>query len=431
MARCKAAITLVFGLALFGCAGTPVAPGQAAASETASEGAAPSEQSAALPGQPLGRFFQDLDRLQAGRINHVRILQLGDSHTAGGVLTERLRGRLQDRFGYAGYGDMPPGHAFNGLRQHEVTVTQTGKWEIENSLVQADAGPYGVSGFVARSGAAGARMAVGPVSADGFDQAEISYLQGPAGGTFEVRVDDHLERTVQTAAQTIGPGRVSIRLPAPGHRLEIVAKGRNVAITAWSIERKARGILLDGHGVVGAQVGLFDRWEPEIVKAEIQALAPSLIILAYGTNEGYQPAFDPDTYAGTFGGVLASLHRYAPQASILVIGAPDAERQDPRCPKKAPKASLCGWVTPPGLAQVRRIQRDLATRDGDYFWDWAHLMDQSGGMNGWVYVEPPLARGDHVHLTTAGYELTADTLYDELMAAYERYRTKSAPRSGS
>src|SRR5580693_10155246 len=50
----------------------------------------------------LGSFFYDLQRLQAGQLDHVRILQLGDSHTAGDVFSGYLRSRFQEGFGDAG-----------------------------------------------------------------------------------------------------------------------------------------------------------------------------------------------------------------------------------------------------------------------------------------------------------------------------------------
>ena len=111
----------------------------------------------------LASFFDDLQRLQAGQLDHVRILQLGDSHTAGDVFSGYLRSRFHDRFGDAGRGMMPPGYTYRGLRQSEVKVTQSRGWVIHDSLKASDPGPFGISGFLATSTYAGARMAVSPV----------------------------------------------------------------------------------------------------------------------------------------------------------------------------------------------------------------------------------------------------------------------------
>ncbi|MGZ9103828.1 MAG: hypothetical protein ACXW3Y_13285, partial [Rhodoplanes sp.] len=56
----------------------------------------------------LAGFFAVLDEMEAGRrAGPVRIVQFGDSHTAGGRITGRLRARLQERFGYGDAGNAP------------------------------------------------------------------------------------------------------------------------------------------------------------------------------------------------------------------------------------------------------------------------------------------------------------------------------------
>src|SRR5271156_4284717 len=105
----------------------------------------------------LASFFYDLERLQAGQLAHVRILQLGDSHTAGDVFSGYLRSRFHERFGDSGRGMMPPGYTYRGLRQTEVKVTQSRGWVIHDSLKASDLGPFGISGFLATSTVAGAR----------------------------------------------------------------------------------------------------------------------------------------------------------------------------------------------------------------------------------------------------------------------------------
>ena len=149
----------------------------------------------------LASFFHDLHRLQAGQLDHVRILQLGDSHTAGDVFSGYLRSRFQERFGDAGRGMMPPGYTYNGLRQAEVKVTQSRGWVIHDSLKASDPGPFGISGFLATSTAAGARMAVSAVAPGGFDIARVNYLHSTSGRPLEVLLDGRMARAART------PGR--------------------------------------------------------------------------------------------------------------------------------------------------------------------------------------------------------------------------------
>jgi hypothetical protein len=48
-------------------------------------------------------------------------------------------------------------------------------------------------------------------------------------------------------------------------------------------------------------------------------------------------------------------------------------------------------------------------------------MAPDGGIDAWVHADPPLARGDHVHFTAAGYERAATLLYDQLIDLYGRF----------
>lgn len=369
-------------------------------------------------GADLGRFYRDLARLDAGQIDQVHILQLGDSHTAADFFSGRLRTLLQQRFGDAGRGIMPPGLAFDGMSQRVVSVTQSGGWAIENSLFHPELGPYGVTGFVARSTHPGSRMAVSPKNDAGFDVAIVDYLRSAGGGSFDVYLDDKLAATVSTAGSPEQPGHLVLKAPSSAHQLAIATRSAGIGITAWSVERRSHGVLLESQGVVSARVDLFDHWDPTIVQHNIEDLKPSLIILAYGTNEGFDSGFDATNYEQHFDSVVARLKRFAPQASILVVGPPDGQRVDSSCAARRTAPERCHWATPAALPAVRAIQRETAMRDGVAFWDWASVMPE--GMGSWVSRD--LGRPDHVHFTVQGYETAADQLFDHLMQGYQAYQ---------
>jgi lysophospholipase L1-like esterase len=374
-----------------------------------------------LTAAPLTQFFGDLRRLQSAQIEHVRILQLGDSHTAGDYFTATLRGDFQEKFGDAGRGMMPPGLAYPGLRQSEVKVTQTGRWTIHNSLTERARGPYGISGFSATSGKAGAGMSVTPTNPSGFDSASVDYLERPGGGNLEVWLDGRLIKSIPTGGIAGRPRRAVINAPDVAHSLQLVARSAGITILDWSIDRRQRGVQLVSFGVVGATVNVIDHWSPEIIEENLAAIRPSLVVLAFGTNEGFESDFDPAAYREAFSDVVARLKRGAPEASILVIGPPDGERAEPHC------HADCRWTTPPALAQVRAIQRRVADAAGVAFWDWSQVMAPDGGIDAWVHADPPLARGDHVHFTAAGYERAATNLFDQLSDLYQQFPAEDAP----
>jgi lysophospholipase L1-like esterase len=381
------------------------------------------------PASGLASFFYDLQRLQAGQLDHVRILQLGDSHTAGDVFSGYLRSRFQERFGDAGRGMMPPGYTYRGLRQTEVKVTQSRGWVIHNSLKASDPGPFGISGFLATSTYAGARMAVSPVAPGGFDIARVNYLHSTSGGPLEVLLDGQIAKVVPTAGVADTPGTLDLAAPSGTQTLEIIADAPGVRITSWGIERRHPGVLFDSFGVSGATVDIFNHWDPLLVQWDLRQLRPSLIIVAYGTNEAFKLDFDANTYKQVFAQVLKSLKQMAPQASILVVGPPGGQRSSSNQKRSPSTGSTGNWETPESVTEVRYIQHDTAVAFGDAYWDWASVLGGTRGFNHWMYSDPPLVRSDHIHFTVLGYETSAKALFNFLMDGYAMATGQARPKT--
>ena len=74
--------------------------------------------------------------------------------------------------------------------------------------------------------------------------------------------------------------------------------------------------------------GAYQRSSPGS-RAEMQAYRPDLILLAFGTNEGFERDFDEAEYAGSYLEALNLLRAVAPGAAILAMGPPDAAMTRP------------------------------------------------------------------------------------------------------
>src|SRR5205809_1055182 len=84
----------------------------------------PQHLAGAVSLRPLFVALRGLEQHRARR--PVRIMQIGDSHTANDSFSGRLRERLQERFGKAGRGWLPAGVPFAYYRPALVTVTEAG-----------------------------------------------------------------------------------------------------------------------------------------------------------------------------------------------------------------------------------------------------------------------------------------------------------------
>ncbi|MEO3433371.1 GDSL-type esterase/lipase family protein [Inquilinus sp. CAU 1745] len=378
----------------------------------------------------LEPFFNALAELEDGSADGpVVVVQLGDSHTAGDQFSGKIRERLQQRFGNAGRGMLPPGVPFDYYRPTGVEVTQTDGWRIANSFDRDDAGIFGLSGFRAETGRAGAAMVLTATGDAGFDRAAVDILRQPAGGALIARIDDGPPTRIETAGT--GTGWIDIPTPPDSRTLTLETAGDGpVSLLGWSVGRSRPGVVLDSHGIVGATVNVVGRWSREAVTADLAARNPDLVILVYGTNEGFNDGLDPAAYQRDFAARLDFLKRAAPGAAFLVVGPPDGNRLPEGCAREGqpfsctPEAAAgsCAWSPPPMLDEVRAIQRQAALEQRAYYWDWSQVMGGVCGTHRWTRLDPPLTYGDHVHMTSAGYARSADALVDHLMMLYDRYR---------
>ncbi|MDF3074080.1 MAG: hypothetical protein K0S54_1747 [Alphaproteobacteria bacterium] len=389
----------------------------------------------------LAPFHKALNDLEAGRRQRVVVLQIGDSHTHADHFTQALRERLQSRFGNAGRGHMPTAYSYPDYNPYGVRIQKTGNWTLMNARREDDAGPFGIAGF----------RLIGNNAADSislaadlpFDEAEIEILAQPGGGSFTVSVDGAALGEVSTNANAVQMRRVPLKLDRPGQSLSVAPRGNgSVELLGWSIWQRQRGVALVSHGVSGATAAIMERFDPAIAAQEVALLDPALIVIAFGTNEGFSMTFQHDAYRQQFAARLAEWRRIAPNAALVVVGPPNALRvpdfcgsagQRDRMACAAPPAQtaaayynllgqrsrlLCRWHEPGPQIEARAIQRQEAARAKALFWDWSQIPAGPCGMDAWARRNPPFVHKDRVHMRPEGYALGGDALYKELMRSY-------------
>jgi lysophospholipase L1-like esterase len=373
------------------------------------------------PTAPFLPFYRGLLPLQTHTsAAPVVILQIGDSHTANDSFSSRMRELFQARFGDAGRGVLPPGVPYQWYRPSRVTVTSDG-WSVVSSY-RGQGGPFGLTG-VRQHTDRPAEMTLMVDEAGDLGRAEIEVLRQPGGGTLDVELDTGAHTTISTAASA--PQEAWLPMPAApdGHALTVRANGdAPVDVLAWSATRSAPGVIYANLGTVGADIELMDAWDQTMMRQDLTHLSPALIVLAFGTNDGFLDSTDPAAYATAFADRLRALHAAAPEAALLVLGPPDAYRHR----RKGSTAPIAcddpNWTEPPNLAPIRDIERRIAAQQGAYFWDWQAAMGGPCSMLRWATTTPPMAAPDRVHLFAPGYQATAEALFRVIMDGYARYR---------
>jgi lysophospholipase L1-like esterase len=379
--------------------------------------------------EALDPFFAALAALDARQTRQpARVLQIGDSHTANDSFSGRMRDRLQARFGAAGRGWLPAGVPYRYYRPRLVSVGESGWDHVKPSDHAAIA--LGLDAVAAQSRPPDAAMTIESAEPGGFDTFAVEFLTRPGGSPFTVSADGGEPVRVSTAASVAAVGRFDLPLGRPARQIELRAAGRPpIVLLGWGGERRVPGIVYENHGTIGATVGLLGQMTPEAVAFELADRRPALLIVAFGTNEGFDDDLDLNRYAGRFLAGVETLRRQSHGAPVLVIGPPDGNRATRGCAAAAcGSGGDCAWREPTKLAAVRDLQRRIAAQQGWAYWDWFMAMGGTCSIDRMAAADQPLAASDHVHLSRAGYEAMADLLFGDLMREYEKW--KAPPRSG-
>jgi lysophospholipase L1-like esterase len=369
--------------------------------------------------EALEGVFEALRTAEIGQGERpVHILQIGDSHTAGDRITGALRAPLQARFGAGGRGVLPPGVPYAGYGPMQVEVTAS-DWPIS---VASLTGPDGAPTL--RAGLTGARSEAGEGSAltltaepgAAFDRVGLCGDGGPEAGRLMLTTP---EETVEADFRTPegGPLCRTWRLAALTQTVTLRPE-RVVTLHDVRIDRRGPGVVVSNLGVIGATLRDLAARDQAVVAAELAAWRPSLIILAYGVNDGFEGGADAGAYAALLRGQIDRLRGLAPGASLLVLGAPDG--------LKSGQAGGCGpdgsRTAPASLAVVRDVQRRVAGEAGVAFWDWQGRMGGDCSAERLATMPEPYMRPDRVHFTSQGAEWIGGVLSDDLMRAYDRWK---------
>lgn len=369
----------------------------------------------------LNGLFEALAATESGqRDRAVHILQIGDSHTAGDRITGAVRARLQARFGNGGRGVLPPGIPYDGYGPMQVQVEARDWAMTQEPLVPV--GGYSRAG-VGLAGVQAIRFGADPaliLTPEPGARPRVLGLCGRAGPDVgAIRYQATGSGGVATfVAPEAGPVCREIDLPTAAEAVTLSPVGAGVPLSDLWLATGAAGVIVSNLGVVGATLRDLAARDEAVTATELAYWRPQLIILAFGTNEGFDDGLDPVAYETLLRGQVGRMRRLAPAASLMLLGAPDGERTGP-----AGGCSADGLRRPPpSLAVVRDVQRRVAADMGVAFWDWHGRMGGDCSADRLALLAEPLMRGDRVHFTSVGADWIGGVFAADLTAAYDGWK---------
>jgi lysophospholipase L1-like esterase len=354
-------------------------------------------------------------RLRAPGSKPLHILQIGDSHTSADAISNGMRAPLQALLGIGGRGVVAAGRPYQNYVTWNVTASQSGGWTA-NSWTNSTAAspPLGLSGFSQTARAAGETVGLAADAPEHeFDRLVLCAIAQPGGGTIVVRIGEEERRWSLDAPRRLAACH-SVDSAMPVASASVTTEDAGVVtITSMASFRRGGGAIHSNLGVIGAQLVHFGRSDERVLRAELDAYRPDLIVIAFGTNEGFDRRVSPGDYEAGLRAQIARIRRLAgARVPILLVGAPDAGTRDP-----AASGGACGegWYTPAGLGEIRHRQRIVARAMGLAFWDWEAAMGGRCATLAWH--RAGLMRDDHIHFTRDGGDRIGRMLFADLMRA--------------
>jgi len=340
-----------------------------------------------------------LAQLRSGPGTSFRYLQIGDSHTAGDFLTERLRLRLQQRLGDGGIGWVTP-MQIPGQRMARVSFAQAG-WELVSSRSSGPGHDYPFGGFIAQVRGAFATLTLTPRYLTARQSVTVLLRQGPLDAPLTVTDAGGARFTIKSPS--IDAQWHSVRFEAQLPITVTAALSPQTAVGGWWMENLDRpGAIVSAAGINGSELEQWNRWRSGWMD-DLPAARPDLIALAYGTNEAFRTTLDPEVLRATLVAAIGSLRQHFPGSAILIVGAPES--------LKSLAGGRCG-TRAAGLDAVQTVQLAVARQQHTLYWDWQQAMGGRCSMTGWV--ARGMARRDGVHFSREGYEALADDLFSGL-----------------
>ncbi|WP_387492841.1 SGNH/GDSL hydrolase family protein [Photorhabdus sp. RM96S] len=340
------------------------------------------------------------DKLHNSRHNQLHFVQIGDSHTAADFFTGKLRPLLQQRFGDAGIGFVSPINV-PGQRNAMVSMTDDKQqWKLTTS--RKDNRPdFPIGGAIAEPNSQISQLIL-RLFAPSHDRYQLKTLY-QASGDAQILVQSATKRILKLPA-THDHWQFSTEESVTFPVNIMAIQNNQLKLGGWFIKRKQPGIMLSALGINGATINMMDKWQPKWIDTLVQ-MHPDMVILAYGTNEAFNHSLDLSNYRQQLETKIKQIRNQLPQTVILIIGPGDSLKNN--------QFTSCIAQQPTMLDNIIHTQQKVAQDQHTLFWNWRAYMGGKCSIRSWA--QQDLARPDYVHLSAAGYERSAEALYQQLI----------------
>ena len=415
-------------------------------------------------------FYERLYQLEQTKTGKLNVVHIGDSHIQADLFTARMRNKMQDSFGNAGFGFTFPYSVAKTNNSAPVRFTASGDFQSVRNLYADRSKPVGLSGIALETATADFSIQlevkdpkynftrlkiITPQNTDLFD-VSISSKNTKIETKIPKRVT-HKVKTGEVLGEIADKYNISLKAlkKANGLKSDMIRDGRILTIpskqmmprfvtktTFLPIDLDAtllshdyfsenpldkitiipnqnstnyalNGLILENNsaGIVYSGIGVNgakcgDYNKFPLFFEQLKALQPDLIIISLGTNESFDKQ-TTDQYFSQLDQMITSIKLKTPLAAILITSAPPSVLH-----RKYTNTFIANYAL--------KIKENTHTM-GYAFWDLFEVF--GGNKNIFKNASKGLMARDKVHYSKIGYEKQADLFFEAFLQSYELYKS--------
>lgn len=415
-------------------------------------------------------FYERLYQLEQTKTGKLNVVHIGDSHIQADLFTARMRNKMQDSFGNAGFGFTFPYSVAKTNNSAPVRFTASGDFQSVRNLYADRSKPVGLSGIALETATADFSIQL-EVKDPKYNFTRLKIITPQNTDLFDVSISSKntkIETKIpKRVTHKVKPGEVlggiadkyNISLKAlkkaNGLKSDMIRDGRILTIpskqmmsrfvtktTFLPIDLDAtllshdyfsenpldkitiipnqnstnyalNGLILENNsaGIVYSGIGVNgakcgDYNKFPLFFEQLPALQPDLIIISLGTNESFDKQ-TTDQYFSQLDQMITSIKLKTPLAAILITSAPPSV--------------LHRKYTNNFIANYALKIKENAHTMGYAFWDLFEVF--GGNKNIFKNASKGLMARDKVHYSKIGYEKQADLFFEAFLQSYELYKS--------
>jgi lysophospholipase L1-like esterase len=352
-------------------------------------------------------FFKKFDSLLLFGSGQIKIVHFGGSHIQADIYTHQIRRKFEFfQPGLTGYrGFIFPYKIALTNSPANYNVTYAGTWTSCRNVDKNDLCVLGVAGIsvTAQDTSSSVKILLNndPGLNFSFNRIKIFHPAGDTEFTPEISAcskkarNEEMRYTEFFFDSYFDSAEVFFR--------KTDSLQNKFELQGLSFESDLPGLVYSTIGVNGAKAESFLKCQ--LFESQIKALQPDMVILSFGTNEGYTLKFDREAFKKTYSELIQNIKTASPQTVFLITVPNDSY--------------LFGKYANTNSSEIKNVIFEIAEENNLAVWDFYSIMGGFGSSSVWF--RNGLMNKDRVHFNKEGYLVKGDLLFSAFIRTWESF----------